>query len=251
MFDERAGTVAERKAVEAARASYAASREHTHHSADALLRMQAASSLAERGLQSPPPAPDVSRLRSGAAPSADVLQASLRSGVAFYQTLQAPDGHFPGDYGGPMFLMPGLVITLHVTGAMDTVLSAEHKREMIRYLCNHANPDGGCARCLLLLLPRTCAAGAAPNSNCAKMTDLCAPAFHSFGLHIEGHSTMFGTVLSYVTLRLLGADASHATCAAARRWLLSHGGATAIPSWGKFWLAVLGVYEWYDTTYES
>jgi hypothetical protein len=55
---------------------------------------------------------------------------------------------------------------------------------------------------------------------------------------------MFGTVLSYVTLRLLGVDSSHATAAAARRWMLAHGGATAVPSWGKFWLAVLGVYEW-------
>ena len=55
---------------------------------------------------------------------------------------------------------------------------------------------------------------------------------------------MFGTVLSYVSLRLLGVEAGHATAAAARRWMLEHGGATQIPSWGKFWLAVLGVYEW-------
>ena len=56
---------------------------------------------------------------------------------------------------------------------------------------------------------------------------------------------MFGTVLSYATLRLLGMEAGHATAAAARRWIAAHGGATAIPSWGKFWLAVLGVYEWH------
>jgi squalene cyclase len=55
---------------------------------------------------------------------------------------------------------------------------------------------------------------------------------------------MFGTVLSYVTLRLLGVEASHPTAAAARAWMLAHGGATAVPSWGKFWLATLGVYEW-------
>ena len=55
---------------------------------------------------------------------------------------------------------------------------------------------------------------------------------------------MFGTVLSYVTLRLLGVEASHPTAAAARAWMLEHGGATAVPSWGKFWLATLGVYEW-------
>jgi cycloartenol synthase len=108
-----------------------------------------------------------------------------------------------------MFLMPGLLIALHVTGAMDAVLSREHKSELVRYLCNHSNEDGG------------------------------------YGLHIEGHSTMFGTVLSYISLRLLGVPAGQATAKAARAWILGHGGATAVPSWGKFWLAVLGVYEWH------
>ena len=55
---------------------------------------------------------------------------------------------------------------------------------------------------------------------------------------------MFGTVLSYVSLRLLGVSANQGTAKAAREWILTHGGATAVPSWGKFWLAVLGVYEW-------
>ena len=77
----------------------------------------------------------------------------------FYETLQAHDGHWPGDYGGPMFLMPGLIVTLYVTGVIEAVLSLHHKQEMIRYLQNHQNMDGG------------------------------------FGLHIEGPSTMFGTVL--------------------------------------------------------
>lgn len=58
-----------------------------------------------------------------------------------------------------MFLMPGLVITCHVTGVLDTVLNRHAKQEMVRYLKNMQNKDGG------------------------------------YGLHIEGHSTMFGTVL--------------------------------------------------------
>ena len=80
----------------------------------------------------------------------------------FKKKYQQDDGHWPGDYGGPMFLMPGLIITLYVTGVIDTVLSVQHKAEMIRYLRNHQNQDGG------------------------------------FGLHIEGPSTMFGTVLRHV-----------------------------------------------------
>jgi hypothetical protein len=31
---------------------------------------------------------------------------------------------------------------------------------------------------------------------------------------------------------------------AARAWIHANGGATMIASWGKFWLACLGVYDW-------
>ncbi|KAM1513985.1 hypothetical protein FF1_025506 [Malus domestica] len=87
---------------------------------------------------------------------------------------EAHDGHWAGDYGGPMFLLPGLIITLSITGALNAVLLKEHQREMCRYLYNHQvrmNEDGG------------------------------------WGLHTEGPSTMFGTALNYVTLRLLGEGA--------------------------------------------
>ena len=61
-----------------------------------------------------------------------------------------------------------------------------------------------------------------------------------WGLHIEGHSTMFGSVLSYVTLRLLGeeADGGDGAMEKGRKWILDHGSATATTSWGKFWLTV-------------
>jgi len=61
-----------------------------------------------------------------------------------------------------------------------------------------------------------------------------------WGLHIEGPSTMFGTAMSYVTLRLLGEDTDSGDGAMqnARMWILDRGGATSIPSWGKLWLAV-------------
>ncbi|XP_070673805.1 cycloartenol synthase-like isoform X2 [Malus domestica] len=81
---------------------------------------------------------------------------------------------------------------------------------MCRYLSNHQNEDGG------------------------------------WGLHIEGPSTMFGTALNYVTLRLLGegADDGQGAIELARKWILDHGGMTAVTSWGKMWLSVLGAYEW-------
>lgn len=62
--------------------------------------------------------------------------------------------------------------------------------------------------------------------------------------HIAGKSTVFGTALNYVTLRLLGVDRDDSDVIRARALLHSLGGASGIPSWGKFWLAVLGVYDW-------
>ena len=140
----------------------------------------------------------------------------MRAGVDFYQGLQDDDGHWASDYGGPMFLLPGLVISLYVMGKLDEVLPEHKQREMRRYLRNHQNEDGG------------------------------------FGLHIEGHSTMFGTVLSYVAMRLLGMseeasareNPNDLTMVNARSWIIARGGAVNVPSWGKFYLCVLGVYEW-------
>ncbi|KAG6428505.1 hypothetical protein SASPL_112757 [Salvia splendens] len=84
-----------------------------------------------------------------------------------------------------------VVIALSVTGALNTVFSEEHKREARRYLYNHQNEDGGWGL-----------------------------------LHIEGPSTMFGSVLSYVTLRLLGeeAEGGDGSMEKCREWILSHGG---------------------------
>jgi squalene/oxidosqualene cyclase-like protein len=126
-------------------------------------------------------------------------------GIHFYKHLQTDEGHWPGDYGGPMFLLPGLVIASYVT---ETPFPPAHKALMKQYFLNHQNEDGG------------------------------------WGLHLEGKSTMFGTVLQYVALRLLGADRNATEISKARKWILDNGGATGIPSWGKFYLSVLGVYEW-------
>ncbi|KAL8139691.1 hypothetical protein V2J09_005712 [Rumex salicifolius] len=103
------------------------------------------------------------------------------------------------------------VLGLYVTKGLNTVLPYEHRKEIIRYIYNHQNEDGG------------------------------------WGLHIEGNSTMFSTTLTYVALRLLGEridEDQNDAVSRGRKWILDRGGAVGIPSWGKFWLAVIGIYDW-------
>nr|BBE49396.1 cycloartenol synthase [Polystichum fibrilloso-paleaceum (nom. illeg.)] len=205
-FEPDSGSHADRLAIDKARKDFTENRFLKKHSADLLMRMQYAR---DNPL---PPLPDQVTINNDYNEiTEDSVVNTLKRAALFYSTIQAEDGHWAGDYGGPMFLMPGLVIVLYITGSLNVVLSEPHKEEMIRYLYNHQNKDGG------------------------------------WGLHIEGHSTMFGSVLSYITLRLLGQDLSNGVDQAMERgraWILQHGGATAIPSWGKFWLSVLGVFEW-------
>jgi squalene/oxidosqualene cyclase-like protein len=130
---------------------------------------------------------------------------ALIKGMNYYACLQCEDGHWPGDYGGPLFLLPGLLIASYLS---NTPFPKAHREMMKLYLFNHQNKDGG------------------------------------WGMHIEGESTMFGTVMQYVSLRLLGVDKDDQQLIKGRTWIKTNGGATGIPSWGKFYLAVLNLYDW-------
>nr|UMM64878.1 2,3-oxidosqualene cyclase [Avena strigosa] len=99
------------------------------------------------------------------------------------------------------------IFALHLTGSLNTVLSTEHRHEICRYIYNHQNEDGG------------------------------------WGTQVLGRSTMFGSCLNYVTLRLLD-QVDNEALTMGRAWILSHGSAAAIPQWGKIWLSVLGWYDW-------
>lgn len=213
-FHPNLGSPEELAQIEDVRQAFAATRFQKKHSSDLLMRIQLSK---ENPNPNPNTIPNANEMLLGQVKvketediTDNVVTITLKRALNFYSTIQAHDGHWPGDYGGPMFLLPGLVITLSITGALNAVLSEEHKKEMRRYIYNHQNQDGG------------------------------------WGLHIEGSSTMFGSVLSYVTLRLLGEEANDGQGAMekGRKWILDHGGATAITSWGKMWLSVLGVFEW-------
>ncbi|KAK7244072.1 hypothetical protein RIF29_38890 [Crotalaria pallida] len=205
-FDPHHGTDEEKAEVEQVRQQYSKNRFKYKHSSDLLMRLQFER---EKGVKMT--LGNKVKVEKEEDISEEIVATSLKRALRSLSTLQAEDGFWPGDYGGPMFLLPGLVIGLFVTGALNTVLSPEHQSEMRRYLFNHQNLDGG------------------------------------WGLHIEGSSTMFCTALGYVTLRLLGEDidgGDNGAMQRAREWILDRDGVTSIPSWGKLWLSVLGVYEW-------
>ena len=60
-------------------------------------------------------------------------------------------------------------------------------------------------------------------------------------LHVEGHSTMFGTALNYIYMWIIGEatdGGQENACERVRKWILDHGGVTYIPFWRKTWLSV-------------
>ena len=65
-----------------------------------------------------------------------------------------------------------------------------------------------------------------------------------WGTHLESPSTMFGSTLMYVALRLLGVPADDPVAERGRNFLLDNGGATYTASWCKFYLCLLGVMDW-------
>ncbi len=67
----------------------------------------------------------------------------------------------------------------------------------------------------------------------------------SWGMHPESPGYVFFTTLAYIALRLLDVPTSDPRLARARAWLHRQpGGVKGIPTWGKFWLAMLGLYEY-------
>ena len=129
---------------------------------------------------------------------------AVERGWDFFKRLQAEDGHWGCNDDGPLFVTSGIVISSYIVGIP---LEEHMKREMCRYLMNVANEEGG------------------------------------WGLFIESPSTVFGTVMkTYVANP--GCFTRSSGDGSARSTLLRLGGARATPTWGKFWLCALGVYEW-------
>lgn len=127
-------------------------------------------------------------------------------GFELLKILQNEEGFWSAEYGGPQFLIPGLVITWYITGCREDILGFWSRVEMLSYLRNTARENG-------------------------------------WGLHTQEEATLFGTVMNYIAMRILGADESENIMIKAREFIWEKG-ALNTPLWGKFWMSVLGVYEW-------
>ncbi len=64
-----------------------------------------------------------------------------------------------------------------------------------------------------------------------------------WGMHEHSQPHLFVTTLVYVAARLLGVQRDDPLLESAGRFLQA-GGVVDIPSWGKFWLALLNLYGW-------
>lgn len=133
---------------------------------------------------------------------------AAKRGVAFYSMLQTSDGHFAGDYGGPHFLLPGIIVAWYVMGRPTVMISQSEQTLMLHYLRVHQQEDGG------------------------------------WGTHIESPSTMFGAVICYLAVRLLGADKDAEWVMKGRDFIQREGGAVMTSSWAKFWLCIIGCMDW-------
>jgi squalene/oxidosqualene cyclase-like protein len=147
----------------------------------------------------------MSLTRQDPAPVPAGIDRTIDAALDVLASQQAPSGAWQGDYGGPLFLLPMFVGVSRATGiAVDDDLHGG----MTRYLLGAQNADGG------------------------------------WGLHVEADSCVFTTSLCYVALRQLGEPADATWAARARGWLSAHGGPRASAPWGKFFLAVMNLYDY-------
>ncbi|KAF5022632.1 hypothetical protein F66182_5308 [Fusarium sp. NRRL 66182] len=139
-------------------------------------------------------------------PTPASISEAAANGLHFFEKLQLPSGHWGCESGGAMVFCVGIIIAWFVT---DTPIPEATKIELRNYMVSQANPvEGG------------------------------------WGLHTTDQSTICGTAINYVVLRILGMDMNDPILVRARSFLQQNGGATHSTIWGKFWLAILGVVDW-------
>jgi squalene/oxidosqualene cyclase-like protein len=144
---------------------------------------------------------------NGASEGIDVARA-MRLALGNLARLQAEDGAWPGEYGGPMFLLPMYIALCRATGKIEA-LGETRRARIVAHFFAVQNADG------------------------------------SIGLHAEDRrGSMFTSALVYVSLRALGVAPDEPRVARLRQWIHAHGTPLGAASWGKLTLCLLHLYEW-------
>lgn len=142
----------------------------------------------------------------GRSGSATGLQGALQNLLA----IQNQKGGWEGEMvWNSMLLSQHILVRQIIDGGRS--LTAETRQQMIQHFRSSRAPDGS----------------------------------GGWGMHRESPAYVYFTTLAYVALRVLGVPPDDPLCADARRFLHSQpGGVLHIPTWGKFWLALCGLYDY-------
>ncbi len=130
---------------------------------------------------------------------------ALHRGVKMLLAHQADDGSWEGEVVWCPLLAAQYVLTCHIVGRE---ISSARKARILKHF-ERTRLEGG-----------------------------------AWGLHELSEPYLFVTALVYVAARLLGVNKGDPLVAAAGEFIAEQGGVAEIPSWGKFWLSMLGLYEW-------
>ena len=137
--------------------------------------------------------------------SRGAIERALDKSVRALVAEQAEDGSFEGEVVWCPMLAAQYVLAMY---AMGRPLASERRANLLRHFEDTRLPGG------------------------------------SWGLHELSKPYLFVTILVYVAARLLGVEKHDPLLARAYEFIRAEGGAAQVPSWGKLWLAIAGLYEW-------
>ncbi len=129
---------------------------------------------------------------------------ALHSAIAQLANLQHQDGSWEGEMVWCPMLTAQYALLHHVVGKP---LSAKRRKNILRSFVKTRFDDG------------------------------------TWGMHDHSEPHLFVTTLVYIASRLLGIERDDPMLKPAQEFIEAEG-VVNIPSWGKFWLAVLNLYEW-------
>ncbi|KAB2026537.1 hypothetical protein ES319_D06G225900v1 [Gossypium barbadense] len=90
--------------------------------------------LREKKMQQTIPQP---KIEDGEEVTYEVTTAAMRRSVHLFLARQSKHGHWPTENSGPMFCFPPSIMSLYITGHLNTIFSPEHRKEILRYIYYH------------------------------------------------------------------------------------------------------------------